>query len=75
MTLEDVSHDVSLAGQKRKRGREAQAEDPSNQTVIARPQMTARGHTGYLTFARRIVQEDGEELLGPGPEAEEPVQE
>lgn len=29
--------------------------------VVARPSMLARGHTGFLTFARKPVSLDGEE--------------
>jgi tRNA (adenine57-N1/adenine58-N1)-methyltransferase len=35
-----------------KRGRGA---DDAGKTVVARPMDVARGHTGYLTFARRAV--------------------
>lgn len=27
--------------------------------IVARPLNEARGHTGYLTFARRIIRENG----------------
>lgn len=59
-----------LAGAKRKRedrkgsgkGTEESAEGGAAacERVIAKPNNEARGHTGYLTFARRIVRETEE---------------
>jgi hypothetical protein len=63
---------VASAGQKRKRGgSEAPAERPSPamcEKLVAKPVEEARGHTGYLTFARRIVEEEeGLEEVLPDP--------
>lgn len=49
------------AGQKRKRSSVETKEDeqvtPANHRITAKPMNEARGHTGYLTFARKIVSE------------------
>ena len=64
------------AGQKRKRGNNAAPgvpqHDVTSERLIYKPIEEARGHTGYLTFARRIVgeEEDLEEIL---PEPVEPA--
>jgi len=51
-----------IAGQKRKRGSTTAAgvrpSGVTSERLVVKPLDEARGHTGYLTFARRIVGEE-----------------
>ena len=60
---------ISAIGAKRKRDTASQEDLLSGKIVTAKPANEARGHTGYLTFARRIVRET-EELEAVQPDIE-----
>lgn len=52
---------LACAGQKRKRG-SVEVGDSASLQLLAKPMQEARGHTGFLTFARRIVEENVPEM-------------
>ncbi|KAM0824619.1 hypothetical protein ACQ4PT_070071 [Festuca glaucescens] len=54
-TVNEAANVGSLPEKKRKFRSAGEAFDSTQTSVMARPCSTARGHTGYLTFARRSV--------------------
>ena len=71
-----TNHSLLHAGQKRKRGGPAAAgvgaSPVTSEKLVVKPVEEARGHTGYLTFARRIVEQE-EDLEAVLPDPIEPV--
>ena len=59
-----------IKGRKRKYGAEAEPLPPQGvdaavgRSVVSRPKLQTRGHTGYLTFARRSVHDEVEDANG-----------
>ena len=57
----EVSAEEGTAAKKRKVGDSGAAKAKEDQIICSRPELEAKGHTGYLTYTRKCVAMPAEE--------------